>query len=59
VEKGKTQRELEALVKSTEEMRAHLQKTWEKVENLDAAIQSAESTRAKVNARPSKINPRK
>ncbi len=34
---------LEVLLKTTEENRKQLQKAWKKVEDLDAAIQSAQS----------------
>jgi hypothetical protein len=37
-----TKRELEALLKTAEKNRVELQKSWKKVEDLDAAIQAAQ-----------------
>ena len=39
-----TKRELDALIKTTEENREELKKSWEKVKNLDAAVQAAKKT---------------
>jgi hypothetical protein len=39
--KSDTKRELEALLKAAEKNRVELQKSWKKVEDLEAAIQSA------------------
>jgi hypothetical protein len=36
-----TKRELEALLKAAERNRVELQKSWKKVEDLEAAIQAA------------------
>jgi hypothetical protein len=40
--KADTKRELEALLKAAEKNRVELQKSWKKVEDLEAAIQSAQ-----------------
>ena len=47
VNKKETDREIEALIKATERNRRELLKTWKKVEELDAAIQSAKSDQLK------------
>jgi hypothetical protein len=46
-------RDLETLIAETEKIRAELHKTWRKMENLDAAIQSSRSARRK--GRPDSI----
>jgi hypothetical protein len=40
--KEDTRRELEALLKAAEKNRVELQKSWKKVEDLEAAIQAAQ-----------------
>lgn len=51
----KTNREeIDALIKATDQLRGRLEKTWQKVENLDAAIQSAREGRMKREAKQKK-----
>lgn len=44
-----TKRELDALIKATEENREKLKKSWEKVKNLDAAVQAVKKTQPESN----------
>jgi len=44
-------RELDALVKEAEKNRVELQKTWKKVGDLDAAIQSAQRAHSEVKVK--------
>lgn len=44
MDKSDTKGELEALLKTAEKNRGELQKSWKKVEDLEAAIQAAQRT---------------
>lgn len=43
--RANAQRDLNTLIKVTEDNRAHLQRAWQKVKDLEAAIASAQNSR--------------
>ncbi|HTR41680.1 MAG TPA: hypothetical protein VMH87_08705 [Pseudomonadales bacterium] len=49
--KPDTKRELEALLKAAEKNRIELQKSWKKVEDLEAAIQAAQRAQSDSKAK--------
>jgi prefoldin subunit 5 len=51
--------DLEALIKATETNRLELKKLRQKMEDLQAAIQSAERTQADIKSRQSSSKPKK
>jgi hypothetical protein len=55
--KPNSQRNLEALIKATEENRAELKKTQLKMEALEAAIQAMQNSRLKSEQKRGKRNP--
>jgi hypothetical protein len=50
-------RDLEALIKETEQNRAELKKTQQKVEKLEAAIRAMRNSRVETDRKRSKRNP--
>jgi hypothetical protein len=48
-----SRKEIADLIKATEQHRVRLQETWKKVENLDAAIESAREMQKKGKSRHS------
>jgi hypothetical protein len=46
-----TRHELNALIKATEEKREELKRSWEKVKNLDAAVQAVKKAQPKSNTK--------
>jgi hypothetical protein len=54
---GDTKRDLEALIKATEGNRAELRKTQQKMEQLEAAIQTMRDSRVESERRREKQNP--
>jgi hypothetical protein len=52
-------RDLAALIKTTEDNRAELKKTQQKVEKLEAAIQAMQNSRLQAEQKRGKRNPNK
>ena len=52
-------RDLEALIKATEESRAELKRTQQKMDKLEAAIQTMQNSRLESERKRGKRNPNK
>ena len=55
--KPDTNRDLDALIKATEENRAELKKTQQKMDSLEAAIRSMKNSRLESERKRGKQNP--
>ncbi|HXB59920.1 MAG TPA: hypothetical protein VNU95_10155 [Candidatus Acidoferrales bacterium] len=54
-----TKRDLEALIKATEDNRAELKRTQQKMEKLEAAIQAMQNSRLEAERKRGKRTPNK